>query len=182
LFRGSDLHKIGLNRVVADHIGILSTIINGLAINNFMNQINIKTLLMSSVPLNGICEIYNWNRAINFLSKKIVLIFSAGLGNPFFTTDSAACLRAIEIQADIVLKGTQVDGVYSSDPKKNINSKLYSYLSYSEVLKKELKIMDLSAFTLARDHNLPIRVFNIKKSGSLLRIVQGLDEGTLIHN
>ncbi|CAL4320305.1 UMP kinase [Buchnera aphidicola] len=181
LFRGQQLQKIGFNRVIADQIGILSTIINGLAINNFMNQMHIKTLLMSSIPLNGICETYNWNRAIKFLSQKNVIIFSAGIGNPFFTTDSAACLRAIEIKADIVLKGTQVDGVYTSDPKKNLEAKLYSQLSYKTVLKKELKVMDLSAFILARDYNLPIRIFNIRKPNSLLRIVQGLNEGTLIH-
>ncbi|NIH40945.1 MAG: UMP kinase [Buchnera aphidicola (Periphyllus aceris)] len=181
LFRGRQLQKIGINRVVADHIGMLSTVINGLAINNFISQMDIKTSLMSSIPLNGICEIYNWNNAINLLSKKIVVIFSAGIGNPFFTTDSAACLRAIEIKADIVLKGTQVDGVYNSDPKKNINAILYSKLSYQEVLEKELKVMDLSAFTLARDYNIPIRVFNINKTGALKRIVEGFDEGTLIN-
>ncbi|NIG99040.1 MAG: UMP kinase [Buchnera aphidicola (Periphyllus acericola)] len=181
LFRGRQLQKIGINRVVADHIGMLSTIINGLAINNFISQMDIKTSLMSSIPLNGICEIYNWNHAINLLSKKTVVIFSAGIGNPFFTTDSAACLRAIEIKADIVLKGTQVDGVYTSDPKKNIDAVLYSQLSYQEVLEKELKVMDLSAFILARDYNIPIRVFNINKTGALKRIVKGVDEGTLIN-
>ncbi|CAL4320425.1 Uridylate kinase [Buchnera aphidicola (Periphyllus testudinaceus)] len=181
LFRGKQLQKAGINRVAADHIGMLSTIINGLALNNSINKMNIKTSLMSSIPVNGICEIYDWNKAINLLSKKTVVIFSAGIGNPFFTTDSAACLRAIEIQADIVLKGTQVDGVYTSDPKKNINSVLYSRLSYKEVLEKELKVMDLSAFILARDHNIPIRVFNINNSGALKRIVKGIDEGTLIN-
>ncbi|CAL4320371.1 UMP kinase [Buchnera aphidicola] len=181
LFRGFQLQKIGLNRVVADHIGMLSTIINGLALNNSVSQMKIKTFLMSSIPINGICEIYNWRKADKLLSKKFVLIFSAGLANPLFTTDSAACLRAIEINADIVLKGTQVDGVYTKDPKKNIDAKLYSRLRYKEVLEKELKIMDLSAFTLARDYNLPIRVFNIKKSNSLLRIIQGYNEGTLIY-
>ncbi|NIH16638.1 MAG: UMP kinase [Buchnera aphidicola (Periphyllus lyropictus)] len=181
LFRGSQLQKMGINRVVSDHIGMLSTVINGLAINNSMNKMNIKTELMSAIPLNGICEIYNWSRAINLLSKKIVVIFSAGIGNPFFTTDSAACLRAIEVHADIVLKGTLVDGVYTSDPKKNNNAILYSKLSYKEVLKKELKIMDLSAFSLARDYKLPICVFNINKPGALYRIITGVSEGTLIN-
>ncbi|WP_343183701.1 UMP kinase [Buchnera aphidicola] len=181
LFRGSQLQKIGINRVAADHIGMLSTIINGLVIHNSLSKMNIKTSLMSAIPVNGICEIYDWNKAINLLSNKTVVIFSAGIGNPFFTTDSAACLRAIEIKADIVLKGTKVDGVYTSDPKKNINSVLYSKLSYQEVLEKELKIMDLSAFTLARDYNIPIRVFNINNSGALKRIVQGFNEGTLIN-
>ncbi|WP_343187916.1 UMP kinase [Buchnera aphidicola (Periphyllus koelreuteriae)] len=181
LFRGSQLQKIGINRVAADHIGMLSTIINGLVIHNSLSKMNIKTSLMSAIPVNGICEIYDWNKAINLLSNKTVVIFSAGIGNPFFTTDSAACLRAIEIKADIVLKGTKVDGVYTSDPKKNINSVLYSKLSYQEVLEKELKVMDLSAFTLARDYNIPIRVFNINNSGALKRIIQGFNEGTLIN-
>jgi uridylate kinase len=181
LFRGNKLQNCGMNRVVADHIGMLSTVINGLALNNFISQMNIKTVLMSSIPLNGICEIYDWNKAIDLLSQKTVVIFSAGIGNPFFTTDSAACLRAIEIQADIVLKGTNVDGVYTSDPKKNINAVLYSQLTYKKVLEKEFKVMDLSAFTLARDYKLPIRVFNINKLNALFRIIKGFNEGTLIN-
>lgn len=181
LFRGSQLSLLGINRVAADHIGIVSTIINGLAMQDIMNSVfSTKTILMSSIPLNGICEVYNYNRAVNLLRKNYVLIFSAGTGNPFFTTDSSACLRGIETKSDIVLKGTQVDGVYSADPKENSNAILYKKLKYSDVLKRELKVMDLSAFILARDHNLPIRVFNINKPGSLYRIVLGDEEGTLI--
>ncbi|QCI25447.1 UMP kinase [Buchnera aphidicola (Sitobion avenae)] len=181
LFRGAELSKLGLKRVAADHIGILSTVINSLAMRDTINSISsIKTCLMSAIPLNGICEIYSCERAINLLSNNVVIIFAAGTGNPFFTTDSAACLRGIEIESDIILKGTKVDGVYSKDPKKDNNAILYRQLTYKDVLKKELKVMDLAAFTLARDYHLPIRVFNINKPGSLYRIMIGNDEGTLI--
>ncbi|QCI19803.1 MAG: UMP kinase [Buchnera aphidicola (Brevicoryne brassicae)] len=181
LFRGEKLSELGLNRVVSDHIGILSTIINSLAMKDTLSSISsIKTCLMSAIPLNGICQVYTCEKAINLLSNNFVVIFAAGTGNPFFTTDSAACLRGIEIESDIVLKGTKVDGVYSTDPKKDFNAILYKKLTYKEVLQKELKVMDLSAFTLARDYHLPIRVFNINKSGSLYRIVMGSNEGTLI--
>jgi len=181
LFRGAALSKLGLERVASDHIGILSTVINSIAMRDTIRSISsINTCLMSAIPLNGICEIYNYERAIHLLSKNFVLIFSAGTGNPFFTTDSAACLRGIEIESDIILKGTKVDGVYSKDPNKNNNAVLYKRLTYKDVLKKELKVMDLAAFILARDYHLPIRVFNINNPGSLYRIVIGGDEGTLI--
>ncbi|QCI20961.1 UMP kinase [Buchnera aphidicola (Hyperomyzus lactucae)] len=181
LFRGSKLSKLGLNRVAADHIGILSTVINSLAMRDTIHSISsIKTCLMSAIPLNGICEIYSCQKAISLLSNNFIIIFAAGIGNPFFTTDSAACLRGIETEADIILKGTKVNGVYSNDPKKDANAILYKELTYKDVLKKELKVMDLSAFILARDYRLPIRVFNINKPGSLYRIIMGNDEGTLI--
>jgi len=181
LFRGSELCKLGLNRVVSDHIGMLSTVINSLAMRDAINSISsINTCLMSAIPLNGICESYSYQKAQRLLSDNVVIIFSAGIGNPFFTTDSAACLRAIETESDIILKGTKVDGVYSQDPKKNTNAVLYKKLTYKDVLQKELKIMDLSAFILARDYHLPIRVFNINKPGSLYRIMMGNNEGTLI--
>ncbi|ACL30049.1 UMP kinase [Buchnera aphidicola str. APS (Acyrthosiphon pisum)] len=181
LFRGAKLSKLGLNRVASDHIGILSTVINSLAMRDTINSISsIKTCLMSAIPLNGICEIYNYEKAMNLLSNHVVVIFSAGTGNPFFTTDSAACLRGIETESDIILKGTKVDGVYSKDPNKDSHAFLYRRLTYKDVLKKELKIMDLAAFTLARDYHMPIRVFNIHTPGSLYRIIMGDDEGTLI--
>ena len=135
---------------------------------------------MSAVPLNGVCDNYSWADAISLLSNNRVVIFAAGTGNPFFTTDSAACLRGIEIEADVVLKATKVDGVYSDDPVKNPDATLYEQLTYGEVLDKELKVMDLAAFTLARDHQLPIRVFNMNKPGALRRVVMGEKEGTLI--
>ncbi|CUR53863.1 Uridylate kinase [Serratia symbiotica] len=180
LFRGSKLKKIGINHVISDHIGILSTIINGLFIYDALYRINVNSNLMSIIPLNNICENYHWIKAINLLKNNRVVILSAGTGNPFFTTDSAACLRGIEIEANIILKATKVAGVYSSDPIKNPNAILYKKLSYQDVLKNELKIMDISALTLARDYNIPIRVFNINIPGILYRIVMGKNEGTLI--
>ncbi|CAL4321683.1 UMP kinase [Buchnera aphidicola] len=180
LFRGSTLSQLGINRIAADHIGILSTVINSLAMRDIMNSYSIPTYIMSSMPIDGICVGYNYEQAINLLSKNYVVIFSAGTGNPLFTTDSAACLRGIETHADIILKGTQVDGVYSQDPKKYPQATLYKKLTYQDVLQKELKVMDLSAFSLARDHKIPIRVFNINKPRSLYQIMKGYDEGTLI--
>ncbi|WP_295164567.1 UMP kinase [uncultured Buchnera sp.] len=180
LFRGATLSQLGVNRIAADHIGILSTIINSLAMRDIMNSHSIPTYVMSSISVNGICEIYHYERAIDLLSNNIVVIFAAGTGNPLFTTDSAACLRGIETKSDIILKGTKVDGVYSKDPKKHSRAIFYKNLTYKDVIQKELKVMDLSAFSLARDHNLPIRVFNINKPRSLYRIIKGYDEGTLI--
>ena len=162
LFRGAKLAKAGMNRVVGDH------------------RADVNAKLMSAFQLNGICDTYNWSEAIKMLREKRVVIFSAGTGSPFFTTDSAACLRGIEIEADIVLKATKVDGVYDCDPAKNPNAKLYHKLSYAEVIDKELKVMDLAAFTLARDHGMPIRVFNMCKPGALRKVVLGTEEGTTI--
>ncbi|MGP1931344.1 MAG: UMP kinase [Arsenophonus sp. ET-YP4-MAG3] len=180
LFRGIGLANIGMNRIIGDHIGMLATVMNGLAMLDALHRIYVNARLMSAIPLNGICDNYNWNKANSLLRKGRVVIFSAGIGNPFFTTDSVACLRGIEIKADIILKATKVNGVYSTDPSKNSNAIFYKKLTYKEVLERELKIMDLTAFTLARDHNLPIRVFNINKPGGLRRIVMGENEGTLI--
>ncbi|XBC38974.1 MAG: UMP kinase [Buchnera aphidicola (Melaphis rhois)] len=182
IFRGDKLVQFGINRVVSDHVGMLSTIINGLILHDAMNKKNIKTHLMSTVPIKSVCAMYHFKKAISWLNNQHVVIFSGGLGNPCFTTDSAACLRAIEIQADIILKGTRVNGVYSSDPKKNLNSKLYKKITHNEVLNKELKVMDLSAFILARDYKLPICIFNICNPGILYRIVIGNQEGTLIQS
>jgi uridylate kinase len=135
---------------------------------------------MSAINLKGVCDDYNWAEAISLLKSGRVVIFSAGTGNPFFTTDSAACLRGIETEADAVLKATKVDGVFSADPVKDPNATLYTQLTYDEVLGKELKVMDLAAFTLARDHSLQIRVFNMNKPGALKRVVMGDAEGTVI--
>ncbi|CAL4321580.1 Uridylate kinase [Buchnera aphidicola (Protaphis terricola)] len=182
LFRGTTLSKVGINRIACDHIGILSTIINSLAMQDIMNNYSIHSCVMSPIPLHGICETYTYQRAIKLLSKHYVVIFAAGIGNPLFTTDSAACLRGIETQSDIILKGTKVDGVYSKDPEKYSQVTLYKKLTYRDVIKHELKVMDLSAFLLARDHNLPIIVFNINKNESLYRIIKGYNEGTIITN
>lgn len=182
LFRGEGLAKAGMNRVVGDHMGMLATVMNGLAMRDALHRAFVNARLMSAIPLHGMCDPYNWTDAISMLKSGRVVIFSAGTGNPFFTTDSAACLRGIEIEADAVIKATKVDGVYSEDPTKNPEAVLYKHLNYSEVLDKELKVMDLAAFTLARDHNIPIRIFNMNKPGCLKAVVMGEDEGTLIDN
>ncbi|WP_427976811.1 UMP kinase [Agarivorans sp.] len=182
LFRGEGLAKAGMNRVVGDHMGMLATVMNGLAMRDALHRNFVNARLMSAIELNGVCDSYNWADAISNLKAGKVVIFSAGTGNPFFTTDSAACLRGIEIEAEAVLKGTKVDGVYTADPVKDPAATLYRELDYQEVLEKELKVMDLAAFTLARDHSLPIRVFNMNKPGSLKNVVMGADEGTTIHH
>jgi len=182
LFRGAGLAEAGMNRVVGDHMGMLATVMNGLAMRDALHRAYVNARLMSAIELRGVCDSYNWAEAISLLKTGRVVIFSAGTGNPFCTTDSAACLRGIEIEADIVLKATKVDGVYSEDPVKNPDAEFYSNLEYREVVEKELKIMDLSAFTLARDHNLPMRVFNMTKPGALRRVIMGEAEGTLISN
>ncbi|MFI3246078.1 MAG: UMP kinase [Ferrimonas sp.] len=181
LFRGEGLAKAGMNRVVGDHMGMLATVMNGLAMRDALHRAYVNARLMSAIPLNGVCDNYQWAEAISLLKSGRVVIFSAGTGNPFFTTDSAACLRGIEIEADVVLKATKVDGVYTDDPVKNPDAVKYDKLSYNEVLDKELKVMDLSAFTLARDHNLPIQVFNMNEAGALRRVVMGEAIGTLIN-
>lgn len=182
LFRGAGLAEAGMNRVVGDHMGMLATVMNGLAMRDALHRAYVNARVMSAIPLNGVCDSYNWAEAISQLRNGRVVIFSAGTGNPFFTTDSAACLRGIEIEADVVIKATKVDGVFTDDPAKNPDAELYSKLTYQDVLEKELKVMDLAAFTLARDHAMPIRVFNMNKPGALRKVVMGEQEGTLINN
>lgn len=178
--RGGSLAEAGMNRVVGDHMGMLATVMNGLAMRDGLHRAFVNCRLMSAIPLNGVCDAYNWAEAISLLKTGRVVIFAAGTGNPFFTTDSAACLRGIEIEADTVIKATKVDGVFSDDPVKNPDATLYRHLSYNEIIDKELKVMDLAAFTLARDHNMPLSVFNMNKSGALKRVIMGEEEGTLI--
>ncbi|MCL2916957.1 UMP kinase [Shewanella litorisediminis] len=180
LFRGEGLAKAGMNRVVGDHMGMLATVMNGLAMRDALHRAYVNARLMSAIPLNGVCDRYNWAEAISLLKSGRVVIFAAGTGNPFCTTDSAACLRGIEIEADVVLKGTKVDGVYSADPMKDPEAIKYDELSYADVLERELKVMDLSAFTMARDHDMPILVFNMNKPGALRRVIMGEGEGTII--
>lgn len=182
MFRGTRLAKIGINRVVGDHMGMLATVMNGLAMRDALHRADINACLMSAIPLNSICDNYSWGEAISLLRSNNVVIFAAGTGNPLFTTDSAACLRGIEIKAEAVLKATKVDGIFSADPVKDPDAILYDQLSYRDVLEQKLKVMDLAAFTLARDHNLPIHVFNINKPGALWRVMVGDKEGTLIIN
>lgn len=182
IFRGAGLEKAGMNRIIGDQMGMLATVMNSLAMSDSLRRFHMKTSVMSAIPINGICDDHNWVKAINLLQKSYVVIFATGTGNAFFTTDSAACLRGLEIKADAVLKGTKVDGVFTADPDRNSSAVMYEQLTYTEVLDNKLEVMDLSAFTLARDHELSIRIFNITKPGALLRVVIGEKEGTLVKN
>lgn len=180
LFRGSALQKAGLDRVAGDHMGMLATVMNALAMRDALERSNIPCTVMSSIPMSGVVDHYDRRKAMRYLRQGEVVIFSAGTGNPFFTTDSAACLRGIEVEAELVLKATKVDGVYSADPMKDSSAEKYTTLSYDEVLDKKLEVMDLTAICLCREHNMPLRVFAMEKPGALLSIVVGGDEGTLI--
>lgn len=180
LFRGAALHAAGMDRVTGDHMGMLATVMNGLAMRDSLERSNIRTRVVSAIPMSGVVDHYDRRRAIRDLKDGDVVIFCAGTGNPFFTTDSAACLRGIEIEADVVLKATKVDGVYSDDPAKNPEAVRYDRLTYDEVLDQKLGVMDLTAICLCRDQDMPLRVFNMNKPGVLTRIVVGENEGTLI--
>ena len=180
LFRGAALQQAGLDRVTGDHMGMLATVMNALAMRDALERSNIATRVMSAIPMSGVVDHYDRRKAVRALNDGDVVIFSAGTGNPFFTTDSAACLRGIEINAELVLKATKVDGVYSADPIKVPDAKKYDALSYDEVLDRKLEVMDLTAICLCRDHNMPVRVFEMEKPGALLNIVRGGNEGTLI--
>jgi uridylate kinase len=180
LFRGAALNAAGMDRVTGDHMGMLATVMNALAMRDALERTNISSHVMSAIPMSGVVEHYDRRRAIRYLKDGDVVIFAAGTGNPFFTTDSAACLRGIEIDADVVLKATKVDGVYSADPMLNADAELYAHLTYDQVLDKKLGVMDLTAICLCREHNMPLRVFRMSKQGALLNLVVGGDEGTLI--
>ena len=180
LFRGAALQSAGLDRVTGDHMGMLATVMNALALRDALERSNIATQVMSSIPMSGVVDHYDRRKAIRALSNGDVVIFCAGTGNPFFTTDSAACLRGIEVDAELVMKATKVDGVYSADPMKVSDAVKYQELSYDEVLDKKLEVMDLTAICLCRDHRMPVRVFKMEDRGALLSIVRGGQEGTLI--
>jgi len=180
LFRGAALQAAGLDRVTGDHMGMLATVMNALALRDALERSNISTQVMSAIPMSGVVDHYDRRKAIRALSNGDVVVFAAGTGNPFFTTDSSACLRGIEVDAEIVLKATKVDGVYSADPLKFPDAVRYDRLTYDEVLDKKLEVMDLTAICLCRDHKMPVRVFEMEKRGALLNIVRGGDEGTLI--
>jgi uridylate kinase len=180
LFRGAALNAAGMDRVTGDHMGMLATVMNALAMRDALERTNISTHVMSSIPMSGVVEHYDRRKAIRYLKGGDVVIFAAGTGNPFFTTDSAACLRGIEINANVVLKATKVDGVYSADPMKDPSATLYHNLTYDEVLNKQLGVMDMTAICLCREHKMPLRVFRMSKSGALLNLIVGGDEGTLI--
>ena len=180
LFRGAALNAAGMDRVTGDHMGMLATVMNALAMRDALERTSISTHVMSSIPMSGVVEHYDRRRAIRYLKDGDVVIFAAGTGNPFFTTDSAACLRGIEIDANVVLKATKVDGVYSADPMIDPSATLHKSLTYDDVLSKQLGVMDMTAICLCREHKMPLRVFRMSKSGALLNLIVGGDEGTLI--
>lgn len=180
IFRGVNLASEGMDRVTADHMGMLATVINALALQDAMQRQELKVRVMSALPIHTVCEDYIRLRAIRHLEKNRIVVFAAGTGNPFFTTDTAASLRGIEIGADVVVKGTKVDGVYSADPVKDKSAKRYEKLSYDQVIEQKLAVMDTTAIVLCRDNHIPIRVFNMTKQGALMRLVMGEDEGTLV--
>lgn len=178
-FRGK-IFQSAISRVTVDHMGMTATIINALAMRDLFQQNGIATEIMSAVAMPGLVTQFERHRAQQLLQENKVIIFAGGTGNPLVTTDTALSLRGIELDADLLLKATNVDGIYSSDPKKDPKAKLFHHLTYQEALAKELAVMDLAAFYLCRDHQMKLRVFNMHKSGALLRIIQGQDEGTLV--
>jgi uridylate kinase len=180
IYRGIQSEESGFDRVQGDHMGMLATIINGMALQSALEALDIDTRLQTAINMEQIAEPYIRRRAMRHLDKERVVIFGGGTGNPYFTTDTAAALRAIEIEADIILKGTRVDGVYSADPEKDPLAKRYDKISFDEVYDLSLKVMDLTAFTLCKENKLPINVFNINTKGNLMKVCDGLDVGTLV--
>ena len=179
-FRGAALSELGINRITGDHMGMLATLMNALALRDSFEKMNLPVRVLSAIPVSGVVDHFSCRKAIHHLQSGRVVIFAAGTGNPLVTTDSAASLRGIEVNADAVLKATNVDGVYDKDPRDNPDAKLYRHVTFSEALKNELGVMDLVAFCQCRDHNIPIRVFNINKNNSLLRVMTSYDEGTTV--
>jgi uridylate kinase len=182
LFRGAGLARAGMDRVTGDHMGMLATVMNSLALQDALESMAVPTRVMSAVRINQVCEDYIRRRAIRHLEKGRVIIFAAGTGNPFFTTDTAASLRAIEIEADMMLKATKVDGIYDADPVLNPAAIRYSRLTYDQVIDQRLNVMDQTSVLLCRDHRLPLRVFNLNDPGALVRAASGEDVGTLVTN
>ncbi|MBX5462412.1 MAG: UMP kinase [Steroidobacteraceae bacterium] len=180
IFRGAGLARAGMDRVTADHMGMLATVMNALAMQDALESLGLHVRVMSAIRINQVCEDYIRRRAVRHLEKDRVVIFAAGTGNPFFTTDTAAALRAIEINADVLLKATKVNGVYSDDPVRNPNATRYPRLTYDKVLADKLNVMDATAVVMCRDNRLPLRVFNLNNPGDLPRVVRGEDVGTLV--
>jgi len=180
IFRGAGLARAGMDRVTGDHMGMLATVMNALAMQDALESLTLQSRVMSAIRINQVCEDYIRRRAIRHLEKGRVVIFAAGTGNPFFTTDTAASLRAIEINADILLKATKVNGVYSDDPIRNPAALRYTQLTFDKVLTDKLNVMDATAIVMCRDNRLPLRVFNLNNSGDLTRIVRGEDVGTAV--
>lgn len=181
IYRGIQSEKSGFDRVQGDHMGMLATIINGMALQSALESLNIETRLQTAIRMEQIAEPYIRRRAIRHLEKNRVVIFGGGTGNPYFTTDTAAALRAVEIEADTILKGTRVDGVYSADPEKDKNATKFETITFDEAYNLDLKIMDLTAFTLCKENKLPINVFNMNTKGNLLKVCEGKKVGTLIN-
>jgi len=182
IYRGIQSEGAGFDRVQGDHMGMLATIINGMALQSALQSIDVETRLLTAIRMEQVAEPYIRRRAMRHLQKGRVVIFGGGTGNPYFTTDTAATLRAIEIEANIILKGTRVDGVYSEDPEKNPNAEKYASISFDEVLKNKLSVMDLTAFTLCQENNLPIKVFNMNTEGNLTKVCNGDNVGTLVQS
>ncbi len=180
IFRGAGLAQAGMDRVTADHMGMLATVMNCLALQDALEQTDIFCRVMSAVKINQVCEDYIRRRAVRHLEKNRVVVFAAGTGNPFFTTDTAASLRASEINADIMLKATKVNGVYDDDPNNNPNAKMFDKVTYDDAINRKLAVMDATALVLCRDNNIPLRVFNLFNEGDLTKIIQGESIGTLV--
>jgi uridylate kinase len=180
IFRGAGLANAGMDRVTGDHMGMLATVMNALAMQDALEKLGCYARVMSAIKINEVCEDYIRRRAIRHLEKGRIVLFAAGTGNPFFTTDSAAALRAIEISADVMLKATKVDGVYSADPKKVKDAKRYEHLGYDEVIERKLNVMDTAAIALCREQRMPIRIYDMSRDGDLMRIMQGKQIGTLV--
>jgi uridylate kinase len=180
IFRGGQAEALGIDRVQGDYMGMLATVINAMALQSSLERHGMYTRLMAGIKMEQVCEPFIRRRAIRHLEKGRIVIFGAGIGNPYFTTDSTASLRAVELQADVVLKGTRVDGVYTKDPEKFPDAVRYKHLSFQEAYEKNLNIMDMTAFTLCMENNLPIIVFDMNKKGNLLKVVTGEEAGTLI--
>ena len=181
IFRGVSGASNGIDRVQADYMGMLATVINGLALQSSLENLKIQTRLQTAFNIEAVAEPYIKRKAVRHLEKKRVVIFSAGTGNPFFTTDSAAVLRAIEINADVILKGTRVDGIFDIDPEKSKDAVKFKQISYDDVIAKKLKVMDSTAFTLSKENKLPIIVFNMNKAGNLKKIIKGEKVGTIVN-
>lgn len=181
IYRGMEAEESGINRVQGDYMGMMATLINSMALQSHLEKIGCHTRLMSGFNVDQVCEPFIRRRAIRHLEKGRIVIFGAGLGKPYFTTDSTASLRAIEIEANVVLKGTRVDGVYDFDPEKVKDAKKYSELSFNEAYEKNLNVMDMTAFTLCKENNLPIIVFDMNKPGNLIKLMEGKKIGTLIY-
>jgi uridylate kinase len=181
IFRGIQAERSGMDRVQGDYMGMLATVINAMALQSSLEGSGVFTRLMSGIKIDQVCEQFIRRRAIRHLEKGRLVIFGAGTGNPYFTTDSAASLRAVEIQADVVLKGTRVDGIYSADPEKDPEAQRFSDITYDDVIQGGLNVMDMTAFTLCQENKLPIIVFDMNKPGNLLKIIKGENIGTLVH-